>query len=306
MAKELYLYNPIYDFVAEDLISAIEDNMGSPITIRENTPGGNVFATFGICAKMIEHGDVTIKVDGAAMSSGANLLPYAKYVECLDVSTFLLHRADMYCESESDKQFLAKINTDLRAKLELRVDADKFKKVCGCTMDEMFNAETRVNVTLDAKQAKSIGLVNKINKLTPAEMTAFNNKMYQVAAIIEEPKQEIFSKMTIDKLKAENPDLYKQIFDLGVEAEKDRVEACLVYNEIDPKAVKEAIESGKPLTAKQMAELNLKSFNVQALKSLENDNPEAVVTTEETKVKTEKEKQLAQFEASAKGHLNLK
>lgn len=307
MAKELYLYNPIYDFVAKDLISAMNENMGEEITLRVNTPGGSVFSNYGICAKMIEHGNINIKVDGTAMSSGANLLLYAKSVECLDTSVFLFHRADMYVSSEEDKEFLARINKDLKAKMLLKIDADLFKEVAGFSIDEMFNSEKRIDVILDAKQAKKLGLVNKINKLTPSEVTAFNNKMFAVAAIsnpVTEPKQTI--KMDILKLKAEHPSVFAEAVALGVAEEKDRVGACLAFIEIDPKGVVEAIKSGKPLSATQMAEFSVKAMSGKMKAAAIADSADTVTTDDEKKAKTEAEAKVSAFEVEARRNLGLK
>jgi ATP-dependent protease ClpP protease subunit len=309
MAKELYLYSPIYDFVAVDLIAAIEEHSGEDITLRVNSPGGSVFSNYGICAKMTEHGAVNVKVDGAAMSSGANLLPYAKFVECLDVSTFLLHRADMYVENDADKAFLAKINKDLKAKLLMKVDQDTFKEVTGHTIEEMFNSETRIDIFLDAKQAKKIGLVDKITKLSPADVTAFNNKMFAVAAIsnpTQENKPTNHITMTLDKLKAEHPAVYAEVFALGIAQEKDRVEACMAFVEIDPAAVKTAIEGGKPLTQKQMADFTIKAMSKNTLTALAGEQAPPVAGSEESAAKTVKENAIAEFEKSVNANLNIK
>lgn len=306
MPKEIYLYSPVYDFVAKDLISAMNENT-EEITMRVNSPGGSVFSNYGICAKMQEHGNVICKVDGAAMSSAANLLPYAKSVECLDVSTFLLHRADMSVESEADKTFLARINKDLRAKLQARVDADIFKEVTGYTIDEMFDSEKRIDIMLDAKQAKKIGLVQKINKLTPSEVEAFNSKMlFNVAAFNENKNQKTNKQMTIEQLKAEHPALFAQVVALGVEQEKDRVEACLAFMDVDAKGVKEAIESGKNLTQKQMADFAVKAMSKNSLDALNKEAaPNASTTEAAEKEKTEKAKEIEAFEKSVDSHLKV-
>lgn len=304
MSKEIYLYSPIYDFVAESLISAMNENP-EELTMRVNSPGGSVFSNYGICAKMQEHGNVTCKVDGAAMSSAANLLPYAKSVECLDVSTFLLHRADMYVESDSDKEFLARINKDLRAKLLARVDAVIFKEVTGFTIDEMFDSEKRIDIMLDAKQAKKIGLVQKINKLTPSEVEAFNSKMlFNIAATTDINNPKTKKQMTIDTLKAEHPALFAQVVALGVEKEKDRVEACLAFMDVDAKAVKAAIESGKDLSQKQMAEFALKAISNKSLTALTEEGAKEVTTTEVAeKEKDAKEKELEAFSNAVDSNL---
>ena len=105
MAKELYLYSTIYDFVAERLIAEMEAVKGEDITLRVNTPGGNIFAGWGIIAKMQEHeGKVKIKADGMAGSFGLYMLAFADEVEALDMTTGLLHRADVPVDGNRDQQ----------------------------------------------------------------------------------------------------------------------------------------------------------------------------------------------------------
>lgn len=306
MPKEIYLYSPVYDFVAESLISTMNENP-EELTMRVNSPGGSVFANYGICAKMQEHGNVICKVDGAAMSSAANLLPYAKSVECLDVSTFLLHRADMYVESDADKAFLTRINKDLRTKLLARVDAVIFKEVTGFSIDEMFDSEKRIDIMLDAKQAKKIGLVQKINKLTPSEVEAFNSKMlFNIAAYNENKNQQKQKQMTIDTLKAEHPALFAQVVALGVEKEKDRVEACLAFIDVDAKGAIEAINSGRDLSQKQMAEFAVKAMSKKSLTDLAAESNKGVATTEVIEAeKDAKAKAIEAFEKGVDSHLKV-
>jgi ATP-dependent protease ClpP protease subunit len=281
MAKEIYLYNPIYSFVAEELMQQMNENMNEEITMRLNTPGGSVFSGYGILSKMSEHGNVTIKIDGFAASMGAFMLLYANKVECNDVSKIMLHRADMYTETQEQKTFLASVNKDLRAKLEKKIKADVFAEVTGVTFDEMFNPDKRIDVWLDAKQAKKIGLVDKINKLDPKELEAFSTEMFNIAAKLNSkevvnPEKPI--NMNIEKLKAEHPDVYAQIFALGQKAENDRVQAWLTYVDADAKTVTEGIKGNEAPSLAIQAELNRKAFSIEALKNLENQNPVIVQT----------------------------
>lgn len=309
MEKELYLYSPVYDFVAKDLIAAMEENKGGDITIRSNTPGGSVFAGWGIIAKMQEVGNVKIKVDGLAASMGCYMLLFADKVECLDISRFILHRADGYVGSEEDQKFLDDVNKDLRAKITSKIDAAKLKELKGVTINDIFNPETRLDVYLNAKEAKAIGLVDKINKVNPSEIKAFNEKFFAIAAEHEpiktpEPKPKT---MTLEKLKAEHPEIYAKAVATGVAQEKDRVEACMAFIEIDAVGVKAAIEAGKPLSQKQMADFALKAMSKNTLKKVEADSADTVETDEvDGKEKTEKEKKIAAFEKEAKKDLGLK
>lgn len=315
MPKEILLYSGIYNFVAEEIIKAIEENMDTEIILRENTPGGDVFATWGIIAKIQEHGNVTVKVDGAAFSGGANILLYANRVEALDVSTFMFHRADMHVSSPEQQTFLNKINADLQKKMEKRIDSVKLKAMKGVTIEELFNPETRVNLFLTAKEMKELGLVSKINKLEPSEITAMQ-QIFKIAA--EHKPEDEKSKptdMTIEKLKAEFPAIYAAIVLEGAKKEKDRVEAWLAYSEIDAKAVKKGIEDGSEVTVKVMAQMQVTALSKKDVQALQTESADAVETIEvttqanaavaataekgkgKTKEELAKEKALADFEA---------
>lgn len=302
MAKEIYLYSGIYDFTAESVISQINDNMGSHVTIRANSNGGSVMAGYGIAAKMAEHGDVTIKVDGSADSMMAFLLMFAKNVEALDVSTFTLHRAatpSWYIPTSSDVIALAKMNDDLKAKMLQKINPDKFSEVTSYTIDEMFDPNKRIEIEINAEQAKAIGLVQKINPLTPAQAEAFNKR---IALAFNEPNNS-HKKMTSEEIKSKHPEAYNAIMALGAESEKDRVGSIMAFVEVDPVGVKAAIEAGKALTETQRSEFAIKAFSAQRVSGIEKDSTKDLSLGAEKPEVAAKAKSLADFEAAVKNNL---
>lgn len=311
MPKELYLYSPIYDFVAESLISQMnEEGDDSDITMRINSGGGDVFAGYGIAAKMAERkGKTKIKVDGNAMSMAAALLCFGDDNECLDVSTIMLHRAAMPVSSKEDQDFLDSVNEKLREKLKSKIDDKKLKELKGVNIKNLFEDEKRIDLMLSAKEAKQIGLIDKINTLTPKELKAFNDKMYAVAATyvpkkkIKTPKNKIMDKMNVEAFKAKYPKTYAKVFSAGVSAEKERVESCLVFIDVDTKGVKAAIESGKPLNQKQMSEFALKQNSPEMLKkiSLEAAAPVSTNASEQVEL-TDEQKKADQFRNDLKAY----
>ncbi len=310
MAKELYLYSPIYSFVAESVLSQIEDNMENEVTLRVLTPGGSVFAAYGIYTKMKEHGNITLKVDGAADSAGSFLPLYAKNTECLNVSRFTFHRADMFVENEQEQSLLDGVNKDLKAQMLKKIDADKWLEVTGITIEQLFDPATRIDVTLTGKQAKEVGLVQKVINLTPEvekSLAAFNEKLFNTSANNQTINNSKPNTMNIEKLKAEHPALYTEVFALGKADEKDRVESILAFVEIDPIACKTAIESGKDLTRKQMSDFTIKAMSKETLNALKDESATSTPTAEaDEKVKTEKTKSVEAFEASVDEKLNIK
>lgn len=312
MAKELYLYSPIYDFIAESLIAQMEENKSEDLVIRANTPGGSVFSGWGIIAKMKEHeGTVKMKVDGSVASMGTFVLIFADEAEALDVSKIHLHRADMYINNPDQQAFLDGVNKDLKSKLAAKINAAKLKELKGVTIDEIFDPEKRLEVWLTAKEAKAIGLIDKIVKLNPSEITAIND-YFRIAAENKPedkptpPPTKIV--MTLEELKAKHPELCAQLITLGVNQERDRVGAWLPYKDIDPDAVTKGIKEGKAITETERSEFMVKAMSPEALKKVKQENA-PVVTTEEVKQekeKTDSEKEAEVLEADVRKRLGLK
>lgn len=315
--KELYLYSSIYDFVAERFIASLEENKNEDITLRMNTGGGDPQAAYGMIAKIKEHKkNVDIKVDGTAYSMGAFMLPYATSAEGLDVSRFLLHRAAYYNEqnlTDTEKTELAAINADLRKALEQKIDVKKFEAIAKVTLDELFDPTKRIDVMLNAEQAKEIGLIQKITSINKADASALVRTNYQraMAQYTEDPNKptsqnQNYNTMTLQELKAANPKLYAEILQEGVSQERDRVEACLVYIDVDKKTVMEAIAGGKPFSQKQMAELSLKQNSPEALKKLQEEAPKTPETPEVKPPVAAADKELNDMSAEVDKKLGLK
>ena len=87
--------------------------------------------------------------------------------------------------------------------------------------------------------------------------------------------------MDIEQFQAQHPALYQQVFssgrNAGVLAERDRIEALLVYAPFDPKLekIQACISEGRDFSKKELAEFRVASFNNQALSNLESDSAEA-------------------------------
>lgn len=284
--KELYLYSPIYSGVAENILALMEENADNDICLRMNTPGGSVLAGWGICIKMRERSGkakTTIKVDGAAMSMGCYALAFADYVECSDVSQFMLHPADMYVSDETDQAFLDSMNKDLRAGLEAKIDGKKMKAFTGYSIADMFEKKDTPDIHFGADVANKIGLVNKVNKLTPAEATAMAKTMkyFAVAATAIEDKLKpiVMAEIkTLAEFKAAHPELYAQAVKVGEDKEYDRVMAIQVFRKVDAKACAKLIKKRKLPSAEFQAEMNLKANSPEALKALEKDSAKPINT----------------------------
>jgi ATP-dependent protease ClpP protease subunit len=192
MAKEILLYQGVNSDSITGFINALETSKNEDIKVRICTPGGSVYYGWGGVAKFQEHKkEKSISVDGIAGSFGAYLCCYAKgSVESLDVSKFVFHRAALPAWMESDPKYfteaektsLNKINVNLRAAIEGVTTSAKWNEVTGVTLDTMFSLDSRIDVELDADQAMELGIVNKINKITPEKKAEIEASFYQIAA----------------------------------------------------------------------------------------------------------------------------
>lgn len=86
------------------------------------------------------------------------------------------------------------------------------------------------------------------------------------------------NKMTKEEFKAQNPTAYAEIVNEGVAQERDRVEAWVVFNEINPAKVKAGIESGEVMKQKAISEFSLESMKSQKINEMEKENQKEVTT----------------------------
>lgn len=296
MNPEILLYTPIYDEAAQLIINSLQEFSAAPVCdLRVCSPGGGVYFGWGICAKMIEVGNVNLKIDGIAASMAGFLPLFAKTSEALDVADIMIHRADMYVYNDEDQAQLDKVNTDLYKRMKARIDDKILKELKGVTLKDIFESETRISVWLTAAEAKKIGLINKVVKLAPQEISAIQNNYLRIAATAATAPSPVNPSpnpnpinpitMTKDEFKAKFPDVYNAISAEGVAQENDRIAAWMMFNEIDPAAVAAGIKSNKVMTSAQMAELTLKSVNSTIKAALAATSPAAVAAEESTEPK---------------------
>jgi ATP-dependent protease ClpP protease subunit len=297
VAKEILLYTGINNWSAEDFINQLEACKGVDISVRMNCPGGDVYAAYGMIAKFAEHKKgKQVKVDGMAKSGGFYFCCYAEDVTCLDVTDFMAHRAYYPSWIENDKEAftdeikaqLVKINNSLRAGIEAKIGAEKFKKVTGVSLDDMFSLDSRIDVNISAQQAKEMGLVSKIIPLTSDMKKEIDTLAYShgIAAFSDTSKIKIentnsnIKVMTAAEFKAANPEAYNAIVAEGVAAEKIRVKAWMAFNAIDPKGAEAGVLGDAPVTMDVIATMSIKAASNKALDNLQSDSAPAVTTPE--------------------------
>jgi ATP-dependent protease ClpP protease subunit len=300
--------------------------------VRMYCPGGDVEATWGIPAKMQElknKGCHSIaKVDGLAASMAGVLLCFFDEREALDVSNIMLHRA-MYGATDQEgnpieptpeeKQYLSKINSDLKAKMSQVIDNKKLKQLKGLTIDDLFNEnKDRVNCWLTAQEAKEIGLITKVipvdantskniaNAVTACYDPAARPKV--TATIAGKPLN--VTHMTAEEFQKDNPQAYKAIQKDAVKAYKAKAKAALAEDDDpdeDEDCTPEKDTKGKAKgKAKAEIDPNVLAIAVEAtLKSMgiamiENGQPVQTATATATQTAQAATEQRAKAEAEKK------
>jgi len=328
MAKEVYIYGAFNSAQSLQFVSSLEQCKNDDITLRINTPGGDVTDAWSCIAKFSEHAKgKKVKVDGKALSGGAFFLCAVSEAECLDVSQFMFHRAAFWFEqyddlfTEDDKRYLVSVNAQLRKLLEGKIPADKFMAITGVSYDQMFSLDDRIDVRLTPDQALALGLVQKINKVTPEIARTINAYVDRYAAaahstdsslridvsqVTNPIQQQNNDTMTAAEFKAKYPQAHAEIFNEGVTAERDRVGSYMAFAHLDVEGVKKGIEGGKAMTDTQRSEFALKAFSAEGLKKLQADSAGGLTTAEQpVKEKTETEKEVAAFAEEVKKNLKL-
>lgn len=314
---DILLYTDIYSYSSAEFIRQLDAVTGEEVTVRVNTDGGDPQYAWGMISKFIEfQGKKLIKVDGKARSMGAYFLCYVDDAECLDISEFVLHRAAAASWIENDPEqmklygpFLDQINKYLRAGLEAKIDVAKLKELKGVTMNQLFSMDGRVEITLNAKEAKQIGLVNRIVSITPAKKKEIKALEMRAAAqyIPSEAEKEIPAqpptntpkKMDLNTLRTEHPEVFAQAVAIGTAQEKDRTGAWLAFASVDLEAVAKGIKDGETLSQTSMAELSLKALGKTTLQKIESASAGKIETTEEPAAAAAGEKpEVTAFKAS--------
>ena len=323
MAKVL-INSPLYSFYTSDYIEAIQKvPAGEDLTMYLNTPGGSVLYSWGIFQAMAEHeGKVNLKISGHSMSMGVLFPLFADYTEALDITTFMIHRADMYIEDDEDQALLDKYNKDLYSKLDAKIDSDELKKISGFTLKEIFESSKREEVFLTAKEAKKIGLIDKVVKLERKSQAAAFFGGEVTAEFIEKEingshndphnNNQINNSMTLQEFMTKHPLIYAEAVALGrkegVTAEKDRVGAWAVFMDVDPEAVAKGIDSDKEISTKEMAMFTRAAGAAEFKKGLSGED-DPLPTGEDDKKTAEakaKEKADAEFEKELNIELEIK
>lgn len=285
MAKPILLFNVIHSEAARDFTEKILSiPSDKPIDILINSPGGSLSAGWSMLAALQDRKVVNMKVVGDASSMAFFFLLFATNVTAFDTSTFLIHRAANLDESEmseNDLKDLENRNKVIRKKLEARIHEDKFKEVTGKTFDDIFSMDGQLDVSLNAEEAKEIGLINEVISLDTKELEKIEAEYFDKIAALTTPQKKENSNN--NNSNNNNMGLFsKDPVYLGVIGESQ-----FAYNKLEVKAKIKAIGDGEKEPITGTFEANDKKVTVVAdiITAIEDiDTKQEQITALESKV----------------------
>lgn len=306
--EKIFLYSGIYNWNVEEILQKMNDiGEDSDITYRLNSGGGDVFAAQGWLADMKKRKGKNIgAIEGNASSMALMLAIHMDSNTALETSKALIHRAYMQVSKEEDRKMLESVNEQFKSAIRAKLNVPALEQRLGMSLDDFFYAgeknEVRHEAWLNAADMVAIGLVKEedVLKITPELAADIGIKSTAIFESYRENLTQIPASDTNKTPKGENSNNnqnnkemdtaeVKAAQDAAVQAEKARVEAWMVFADVDLAKVKAGIESGKDITAKEMGEFVLARTNTTNLNAIENNSPDAVKTAEEQRIAAQKE-----------------
>lgn len=183
----IYLYDVIDDYwgvSAAEVTKALSELKGKSVSLRINSPGGDVFAGRAMATAIAQHGDVTAYIDGLAASAATYVAIAAKSVVMAEGGFFMVHNA--WTMAYGNKSELIE-TAGLLDKIDQSIINDYAKKT-GKTVEEIaawMNAET----WFSAQEALESGFVDSIAGETKAD-NKWDLSAYSNAPKIEQKQEE--------------------------------------------------------------------------------------------------------------------
>lgn len=296
--QEVLFYGEVSNFSVSSFINRMAEakSMRKDVNILANSMGGDADAGFGMIVSIRDYPyNKKLSVHGSAYSMMAFACLFVNEVEALEQSIFLFHRAAAFFLFEEEpgiRELLVKRNATLRKAMEEKLDIEAFERISGVTLDELFDMDQRIDVSLTSEEAEEVGLVTKVIPLSAVEPEEINTRMMAASAGVGvQPIKISNNVMNLDELKKKHPELYAQAVNAGkeealkqqkpvlspapepkkpqteieakieaaVSKERNRVAAWQAWSEVDAKKVAAGIESGAEITIKEISEFTLQA-----------------------------------------------
>ena len=292
--QEVLFYGEVSNFTVSSYIGRLQEakRQHAHINILANSFGGDPDAGFGLIAQTRSYPyRKMMTIHGSAYSMMAFAALFVDEVRAIQQTKVLFHRAAAFNMEEEQipvmRDLIVSRNEDLRKAMEEKLNIAAFERISGVTLDEMFSMDTRIDVVLNAEQAREIGMVKEIIPISAIETEEINSKIMAASGghgiqLIDVKKQN--SMKTLEELKEKHPELYAQaiqagkkeatpapaspnpkedisendkLIQAGIDKERERVKGWQTFAEVDAKKVAEGIASGNSITMADIGEFTL-------------------------------------------------
>lgn len=173
----LYLYDvidPYWGVGASEFNKALASLSGQKVTLRVNSPGGDVFDGRAMAAAIAQHGDVHAVIEGLAASAATYVTAAAKSVSIAPGSFYMIHNA--WTMAYGNKEDLLQ-TANLLDKIDGTIVADYARKT-GKSNDEIV-AWMKAETWFTADEALANGFVDSISEGSKVEnkwdLSAYGN-----------------------------------------------------------------------------------------------------------------------------------
>jgi ATP-dependent Clp endopeptidase proteolytic subunit ClpP len=270
-SAELLLYGDIgdgwlYDNSSRDFANALQGlRAARNITIRINSPGGEVTAAQAIYSLIKSHpASVTVVIDGIAASAASLIVMAGDRIVMPSNALLMIHNPMIWAVGDHGDMIHAADTLEKVKDTMINVYSEKTGKDSGA-LSEMMDNET----WMTAAEAYHEGFIDQVDAGAAVDIRASNDgdalianglvvdlKKYRnmpaavVAAANERPmhgRGMEGKRVNVDQIKAEHPDVYTQIFNAGITAERERIKGidniCATgYEAVKSKAKYETFE----------------------------------------------------------------
>ena len=159
---ELLLYSEIGDWgmSARDFIAQCQAVPASEeITLRINSPGGNITEGFAMISEIRRRGNVVASIDGLAASMASLVAIACKHVRMADGAMMMIHRGQWYAQGDAEDLRDAADTLEKFEEAGVRMYAEK-TGLSEKRIREMLADET----WLTAREAMALGFVDEISE----------------------------------------------------------------------------------------------------------------------------------------------
>ncbi len=236
--------------VSKVIDNAIKNNV-KELTVTINSGGGSVFSASEIYTELKKFaGNVKVEIVGLAASAASVIAMSGNVIEMSPTAQLMVHNAATisegdYRDMDHTSDFLQKVNQSIMNAYSVKTGKD------AAELKNLMDAET----WMTAQEAKESGFIDAImfenevgavanaenpllvNGMLPQEVLnkmreeLTNDKGHAVvnnAFVNQSNESEVNNQMDLEKLKAEHPELYKEIVNIGkeegVKAERNRIQ----------------------------------------------------------------------------------